>query len=73
MPMTYDHGFTSSEQFTGKRVEIPVHFDIWMRGARFGVVSSVGAGFIRVKMDNPRVRRRVRIEAKDFPFCRAEC
>jgi hypothetical protein len=25
----------------GRRVEIPVHYDMWMRGARFGIVTQV--------------------------------
>lgn len=37
----------------GKRVEIPVHYDAWMRGARCGVVTSVGRDgeYIRVAPD----------------------
>ena len=58
----------------GRRVEIPVHYDLWMRGARFGVISSggqrEGAAFIRVKMDHPQVKRRVTIPRKDWEFVR---
>jgi hypothetical protein len=54
--------------YVGVRVEIPVHYDWWMRGARCGRISSVGAGFVRVAMDHPRVRRRVKVPFGDFPL-----
>jgi hypothetical protein len=31
-----------AKALVGKRVEIPVHYDAWMQGARCGVVTSVG-------------------------------
>lgn len=54
----------------GKRVEIPVHYDMWMRGARFGKVSSIGKDgeFVRVQMDHPQVKRRVRVWRLDFDY-----
>lgn len=58
----------------GRRVEIPVHYDLWMRGARYGVVSSFkpgGAGIsdcLRVRMDNPRVKRRCKVWRLDWPY-----
>ena len=52
----------------GARVEIPAHFDLWMRGARFGNVCSVNARFVRVKMDHARVRRQVRINREDWCY-----
>lgn len=54
----------------GKRVEIPVHYDAWMRGARFGVVTSIGPGgdFVRVKLDNPQVKARLKVWRLDFDF-----
>lgn len=63
-----------AERLVGKRVEIPVHYDMWMRGARTGVITSVGKGkpgtsaFVRVKMDHPQVRRRVRVWAIDWDY-----
>ena len=55
-----------------KRVEIPVHYDYWMRGARFGVVSSVGKDgeFVRVKLDHPQVKRPLKVWRIDFDYMR---
>lgn len=62
----------------GKRVEIPVHYDMWMRGARFGRVVGMawkrnGVGekivsAIRVKMEHPGAKRQVRIWTIDFDY-----
>jgi len=58
----------------GKRIEIPVHYDLWMRGARFGVVSGhrLGkpghSGCILVKMDHPQVKRALRIWSIDLDY-----
>lgn len=46
----------------GKRVEIAPHFDLWMRGARFGTVRRVKTGkdgrvLLVLKMDHPQVKR----------------
>ncbi|NBU79671.1 MAG: hypothetical protein EBS50_11490, partial [Sphingomonadaceae bacterium] len=51
----------------GKRIEIPVHYDLWARGARFGVVTSVtkDAAHIRVRMDHPQVKRLVKLAGMD--------
>lgn len=51
----------------GKRVEIPVYYGLWMRGAQYGVVTSVSknAAHIRVRMDHPQVKRRARIAGMD--------
>ena len=60
----------------GRRVEIPVYFDLWMRGARFGIIKSYARGkpgeddFIRVRMDHPRVKRLVKIPRGDWAFTR---
>jgi len=53
------------------RIEIPVHFDLWMRGARFGVITrTTRAGVWLVRMDHPQVRRLVRIAPADQAFCK---
>lgn len=54
----------------GKRIEIPVHFDMWMRGARFGKVTSVGTGgeWICVKMEHPEIKRRVKVARIDYDY-----
>lgn len=55
----------------GVRIEIPVHFDLWMRGAREGVITSVKRdGTWMVKMDHPQVKRRVQITERDKEYCR---
>ncbi len=46
---------------TCDRVEISPHFDLWMRGARYGVVRGVRNGVILVKMDHPQVRKLFRV------------
>jgi len=47
-----------SKALIGKRIQIPVHYDMWMRGARFGVVTgrSVAGRYIRVKLDLAPIR-----------------
>lgn len=53
-----------------QRIEIPVHFDLWMRGARHGVIRRVRKdGTWIVKMDNPNVKRLVHIAPEDQVFC----
>lgn len=53
------------KQLIGKRVEIPVHYDLWMRGARYGTVTAFRHGkpgtsdYLLIRMDNPNARRRV--------------
>ena len=62
----------------GRRVEIPAHYDVWMRGARYGVISCVTAlsdrrtktRSVYVRMDNTRVRKRVRVPSTDFEHLR---
>jgi hypothetical protein len=50
----------------GTRVEIPVGFDLWIRGARFGTIKRITPdGYWMVKMDNPQVRRLVCINHFD--------
>ena len=56
--------FTRNGTLVGKRVEIAPHLDLWMRGARFGVVAWQStqhrpgeALTLKVRMDHPQVRR----------------
>ncbi len=52
-------------------IEIPVHFDLWMRGATTGYIRSVRKdGTWMVRMDNKRVRRLVPISPADQSFCK---
>lgn len=50
----------------GARVELSPGYDLWMRGARFGVIRKVEGGIATVKMDHPSVKRLQRIPLKDL-------
>ena len=58
----------------GARVEIPVHYDAWMQGARYGVVAWRVSGrpgrsaYVKVKLDNPRIKRQLKVWALDWPY-----
>jgi hypothetical protein len=58
----------------GQHIEIPVHYDMWMRGARFGRVVSYHDGgpgrsaFIKIKMDHPQVKRLFRVWRIDWDY-----
>jgi hypothetical protein len=60
----------------GHRVEIPVHYDLWMRGARFGLVTSFRRGkpgqsdYVTVKMDHPQVRRCLKLWRLDWDYAK---
>jgi len=66
----------NAEHLIGKRVEIPVHYDLWMRGARFGVVTQFRHGgigssdYVFVKLDNPQVKRRLKVWRIDWDYMR---
>lgn len=53
------------------RVEIAPHYDLWMRGARYGEVireyksRKTGRNIVLVKMDHPQVRKPIRVLAED--------
>ena len=57
----------------GTRIEIPVHYDMWMRGARFGTVTKYREGsagrsaFVYVQMDNPRAKS-IKLWAIDWDY-----
>jgi hypothetical protein len=60
----------------GTRIEIPVHYDLWMRGARFGVITAFRAGkpglsdCYLVKMDHPEVKRRLKLWRLDWDYAK---
>lgn len=61
------------EEIKGARIEIPAHYDLWMRGARYGVVkSTTKKGALKVRMDHPSVRRLVTISPDDLDYCRID-
>lgn len=70
--MTYE----AMKHYRGARIEIPVHYDLWMRGARFGKVTVVRRGkqgqsaYLLVKLDHPQVRRLLRLWAPDVEYAK---
>lgn len=57
----------AAKSLVGKRIEIPIHYDAWMRGARCGIVASLkwrpsfnGDGRevcgVKVRLDHPQYR-----------------
>ena len=52
----------------GMRVELPVHHDLWMRGARFGVVAKVDDKYARVRVDHPQVKGLVPVSKEDWEY-----
>lgn len=68
--------FDEMKALIGKRIEIPVHYDLWMRGARYGTVTGRRQGkdgysaHILVKMDHPQIKRRVKVWAIDCEYIR---
>lgn len=62
----------------GQRIEIPVHYDLWMRGARYGVITAFRHGkagqqsdHYLVKMDHPQVKRRLKLWRLDWDYVKA--
>jgi hypothetical protein len=60
----------------GQRIEIPVHYDMWMRGARFGEITAFRHGkpgqsdHYLIKMDHPQIRRRLKLWRGDWEFAK---
>ena len=60
----------------GQRIEIPVHYDLWMQGARYGEVTSFRHGkngqsdYYLVKMDHSQVKRRLKLWRLDWPYAK---
>ena len=46
----------------GTRVELHPACDLWMRGARFGTVISVGRTLLRIQLDN--VKRPIKLHTR---------
>ena len=61
----------------GQRIEIPVHYDLWMRGARFGEITAFRNGkdgtsdYYLVKIDHPQVRKRLKLWRLDWDYAKA--
>ena len=67
---------TDTSGLVGKRIEIPVHYDLWMQGARFGTVTGFRAGaagesdYVLVRMDHEQVRNQVKLWRLDWDYIR---
>ena len=68
--------YSQMKALIGKRIEIPAHYDTWMRGARFGTITSTKpeksglSSCLLVRMDHPYVRRRVKVWSHDIEYAR---
>jgi hypothetical protein len=68
----------TTQLIKGHRIEIPTHYDLWMRGARFGVVTSVrftsdkpsAECYATIRMDHAQVKRSVRLPRHDWQYAR---
>ena len=75
-PVFVEQKPVTAQDLIGKRIEIPVHYDLWMRGARFGTVTKAGpskpgqSAYVYVKMDHPQVKRRLKLWALDWDYCK---
>ncbi len=54
----------------GSRVEIPVHYDLWMQGAKFGVVKRIRDGIIYIKMNHWQLKKQIQIPIEDEQYFR---
>lgn len=61
----------------GARIEIPVHYNAWMQGARFGRVGAFRNGragqsdFVFVTMDHPQIKKPLKLWRPDWEYCKA--
>lgn len=61
----------------GKRIEIPVHYDLWMRGARYGMVTRFckagpndRSDYLLVKMDHTGVKKSLKMWRVDWEYAK---
>lgn len=58
------------------RIEIPVHYDAWMRGARFGTIIGFRFGkphqsdYLLIQMDHPQIRKFLKLWEPDWEYAR---
>lgn len=50
----------------GHRVEISPNYDLWMKGAKQGIIKSIKEKIARVKMDHPEVKTQLKIPVSDL-------
>jgi hypothetical protein len=56
-----DRSAFHAKWLVGKRVEIPVHYDMWMRGARYGRVTRWDSKGVWVRLDHKQAKRSQRV------------
>jgi hypothetical protein len=60
----------------GHRIEIPVYYAAWMRGARTGLVTTFRRGqrglsaYVLVKLDHPQVKQPLKLWYEDWSFAK---
>lgn len=58
----------------GTRIEIPVHYDLWMQGATHGTITAFRHGkpgqsdYYLVKMDHPEVKKHLKLWRLDWDY-----
>ncbi len=68
--------YENIKRMIGQRIEIPVHYNLWMRGARYGTIVAAYHGkpgtsaYASVKIDHPQVRRRLKLWAHDIAYAK---
>jgi hypothetical protein len=71
---TLPEGHVNAGALIGQRVQIPVHYDMWMRGAKYGVVTGYRNGragqsdYLLVKMDNASVKKNLKLWRPDWNY-----
>ena len=67
--------FTRKGTLVGDRVELSPHLDLWMRGARFGVIAWQSTrhkpgeyATFKVRMDHPQIKRLVTVQIADLAW-----
>jgi len=64
----------NTHSLIGKRIEIPIHYDMWMQGARCGLVTAFRQGkpgqsaYVLVKTDHPSIRLAVKLWRLDWDY-----
>jgi hypothetical protein len=68
--------YREMNDYVGARIEIPVHYDTWMRGARFGRVTGRRRGkpgqsdYLMVKLEHPQAKRTLKLWSHDVPYAK---
>jgi hypothetical protein len=63
--------YAQAKGLVGQRVEMPVHYDAWAMGNRYGQVTSVGRGgkFVNVQLDKTPSQR-TKLHRVDFDYAK---